>query len=197
MAILYTQAQVNTAQLRAQVAMYEISQSIENGFYYLYSPVYQTYKDLQYDIYTLFNVISNETSFVTYSSNPTTYESQFYELVGSLINKTKQFDVYGQFGGTTNPNYQPPAGTIINVTTTGATVQIFNRTQADLIADGFGGYYLPFIDNSGNPFSGAIKPLEITVDGVGISLQPNYDFFPMRLYGFSNNAPQVIILTVI
>lgn len=122
MAILYTQAQVNNAQLRAQVAMYIISQNIENGFYYLGSPVYQTYKTLQYSIYVLFNIIGNEEQFVTFNPNPTPYEYSFYELVGSLINKTKQFDVYGLFGGNTNPNYQPPNGTIINVINQGSIV---------------------------------------------------------------------------
>lgn len=113
--ILYTQAQVTDAQLRAQVAMYEVSQSIENGFYYIYSPVYQTYKALQYDIYTLFNVIGNEVGFVSFDSTPTTYEFQFYDLVGSLINKTKQFDVFGQFGGVLNPNAQIPGQIIVTV----------------------------------------------------------------------------------
>jgi len=120
-AILYTQAQVNAAQLRAQVAMYEISQSIENGFLYFGNSVYQTYKDLQYDIYTLFNVIGNEEQFVTFSPTPSAYENYFYELVGSLINKTKQFDVYGQFGGNTNPNAQIP-GTVINIVNAGSVI---------------------------------------------------------------------------
>jgi hypothetical protein len=135
-AILYTQVQVNAAQLRAQVAMYEISQSIENGFYYLGSSVYQTYKDLQYDIYTLFNVIGNEEQFVTFSSTPSTYETEFYELVGALINKTKQFDVYGQFGGNVNPNAQIP-GTVVNIINQGSvinetTIPFTNQTTITL-----------------------------------------------------------------
>ena len=130
MAILYTQAQVFNAKLRAQVAMYDVSQAIENGFYYLGSSVYQTYKDLQYDIYILFDIISNEEPFVTYNPSPTTYEYQFYELVGSLINKTKQFDVYGQFGGNTNPNAQIPDTTIIINGTTGSVI---NTTQIPFV----------------------------------------------------------------
>lgn len=131
MAILYTPPQVNSALLRAQVGMYLISQNIENGFNYLYSPVYQTYKALQYDIYILWNIITNENPFVTYSSTPTPHETSFYELVGSLINKTKQFDVYGQFNGNVSPYYQPPAGTVIKITTTGS---IINSTQIPFTA---------------------------------------------------------------
>ena len=116
MAILYTQSQVNNALLRGQVAMYVISENIEDGFMYFYPQQYALYKALQYDIYTLFNVVYNESSFVTYASMPTLYEYMFYEVVGSLINKTKQVDVFGEFGGTTNSNYQAP-GTIIVVPT--------------------------------------------------------------------------------
>lgn len=118
MAILYTEAQVENALVRGMVAMYLISQTIQNGFYYMYSPIYRTYKDLQYDIYILTTTISDETPYVTYNPTPTTYETQFYELVGSLINKTKQFDVYGQFDGSVNPNFQPTGNTVINITNT-------------------------------------------------------------------------------
>lgn len=199
MAILYTRAQVNAAQLRAQVAMYEISQAIENGFYYFYNPVYQTYKALQYDIYTLFTTINNESTYVTYASTPSIYEYNFYELVGSLINKTKQFDVYGQFGGSVNPNYQPPAGTVINTPSVGSNIVMITKNQTNLIEDGAGSgnWYLPFLDANNQPFAYNIKPLELTINGIGIALQPNYDFVPMRLYGFANNATQTIILTVI
>jgi|SRR6185312_13866116 len=95
-----------------------------------------------------------------------------------------------------DPNVVIP-GTTINITVDGAVVQAFNRTEANLLPDGIGGYYLPFIDDSGQPFAANIKPLELTIDGVGITLQPNYDFVPMRLYGFANNVTQTITLTVI
>lgn len=113
MAILYTSEQVEKAQERAVIALVLISEKIQNGFYYFYSPVYNTYKDLQYDIYTLHNVIANENPYVTYNSTPTQYEYQFYELVGSMINKTKAFDAFGQYGGVQNPNYQSPDVTVI------------------------------------------------------------------------------------
>lgn len=113
MAILYTSEQVEKAQERAVIALVLISEKIQNGFYYFYSPIYNTYKDLQYDIYTLQNVIANENPYVTYNSTPTQYEYQFYELVGSMINKTKAFDAFGQYGGSQNPNYQSPGITVI------------------------------------------------------------------------------------
>lgn len=197
MAILYTEAQVENAQLRALVAMYEISQKIQNGFYYFYSPIYKTYKTLQYDIYTLYDVISHENPYVTYNPTPTTYESQFYELVGSLINKTKQFDVFGQFGGAVNPNYQSATVPVVINDTSGDSVAMIEKDETNLISDGFGGYYLPFTDEDGNPFLPNVVPIQITIDGVGIAIQANYDFYPMRLYGFANNAAQTIILTVI
>ncbi len=150
MAILYTQAQVDNAKLRAQVAMYDISRSIENGFYYLGSSVYQTYKDLQYDIYILLDIISNEEPFVTFNPSPTTYETSFYELVGSMINKTKQFDVYGVFGGSTNPNYQPPTNTIV-------------------VPGGTSGQVIEFTINAGEPI-----PFEYAYT---LSEQPDVSFY--------------------
>lgn len=133
--ILYTQAQVTNAQLRAQVAMYLISQSIENGFYYFGNPVYKTYKALQYDIYTLFNVIGNEGGFISYSSAPTAYEMNFYNLVGAMINKIKQFDVYGAFGGAVNPNAQIPNQTTVTIS----------------VLVGYNKNTIPFTTDSGSP----------------------------------------------
>ena len=195
MAILYTEAQVENAQLRAQVAMYEISQNIENGFYYLGNPVYQTYKALQYDIYCLFNTIGNEIGFVTFNPTPTTYEYSFYELVGSMINKIKQFDVYGQFGGTVNPNYQPPSGDII--VSGGFTPTIITKTQADLIDAGGGNWYLPFLDNSDVALPSGIVPVSVVVNGVSFTFTFDGTFTPPRIYGFGNNDPQTIVITAI
>lgn len=197
MAILYTEAQVENAQLRAQIAMYEISQNIENGFYYMYSPVYQTYKTLQYDIYILFNIIGNENPYVTYNSTPSTYEYQFYELVGSLINKTKQFDVLGQFGGDVNPNYQPPAGTVVVVNEDFVPI-VITKTQTDLIDAGGGNWYLPFLDNNNAALPSGTVPVSIQVNGVGISADGlDETFTPPRIFGFANNNTQIIVITAI
>lgn len=195
MAILYTEAQVENAQLRAQIAMYEISQNIENGFYYMYSPVYQTYKTLQYDIYILFNIIGNENQFVTYNSTPTTYEYSFYELVGSMINKIKQFDVYGQFGGTVNPNYQPPSGEIIIIG--GFAPTIITKTQADLVDAGGGNWFLPFLDNSEVALPSGVIPVSVVVNGVSFTFTFDTTFTPPRIFGFGNNDVQVIVVTAI
>ena len=189
--ILYTQAQVTNAQLRAQVAMYLISQQIENGFYYFYNPVYQTYKALQYDIYTLFNVIGNENGFISYSPTPTSYEMKFYDLVGSLINKIKQFDVYGAFGGSQNPNYQPPAGTVIIINPGGGGIPApLTFTDLNLLFDGTNGqWYLPF--------TSIYAPVLVVSNGV--SFTPIWDetFSPSRIYGFISNATQTITVYLI
>lgn len=117
---LYTQAQVGSTLLRAEVALYLISKKIQNSFYYLNNPIYVNYKDLQYDIYTLFTSISYNEQFVSFDPFPDTYETGFYQLVGSLINKIKQVDFTGMFGGAINPNYQN-TGSITIVITTGGT----------------------------------------------------------------------------
>lgn len=117
---LYTQAQVGSTLLRAEVALYLISKKIQNSFYYLNNPIYVNYKDLQYDIYTLFTSISYNEQFVSFDPFPDTYETGFYQLVGSLINKIKQVDFTGMFGGSINPNYQN-TGSITIVITTGGT----------------------------------------------------------------------------
>lgn len=109
---LYTLAQVQDAQLRALVGMALISDNIQSGFYY-FTPTYGTYKNLQYDIYTLYSTVTNELGFITFSSNPTAYEYQFYDIVGSLINKTKQVDVFGKYGGSINPYYQDTLNGIV------------------------------------------------------------------------------------
>ncbi len=97
---------------------------------------------------------------------------------------------------TIDPNFQAPNTTII-IEATPDNVQSFIKSEADLIDDGFGGYYLPFLNGDDQPFAVGVVPIQLTVDGVGLALQPNYSFDPMRLYGFANNATQTIILTVI
>lgn len=112
---IYTKPQVDNALLRAQVAMYLISKKIQDSFYYFNNPIYINYKDLQNDIYTLFIVLTYQEPFVTFDSTPTTFEGQYYNLVGSMINKTKQVDVFGVFGSTLNPNFQSTVSIVVDI----------------------------------------------------------------------------------
>lgn len=118
---LYTAAQVQNALLRGQVAILLISQRIQSQFLYFNPPQYNTFKDLQYDIYCLWAVCTQEFSYVDFVDVPDTYVYQYFELVGALIEKTKQVDVFGAYGGATNPNYVPPAGgTVVVINPSGA-----------------------------------------------------------------------------
>lgn len=118
---LYTAAQVQNALLRGQVALLLISQKIQSNFLYFNNKQYSTFKDLQYDIYCLWIVCTQEFSYVDFVDSPSEYVYQYFELVGALIEKTKQVDVFGAYGGATNPNYVPPAGgTVVVINPSGA-----------------------------------------------------------------------------
>ena len=191
MAELYTQTDVNNVLLRAQVAMELTSQRIGSEFMYFNTQVYNTFKDLQYDIYTLFNVITNENPFVTYASTPSTYEGKFYKLVGALINKLRFVDNMGAFSGGINPNYQSPNITL-SITSTGSTPERLVFDQSNLIdADPpNGNWYLPY--------AGSKTPIELLINDVQTgAVQIDYSFTPARIYGFASNATQTIQLTVI
>lgn len=101
-------------------------------------------------------------------------------------------------GGPIDPNAQNP-GVVIDVEASGVDIISISKSQTNLIEDGVdsGNWYLPFLDGSAQPFATGVNPFSLTIDGVGIELQPNYNFSPMRLYGFANNDTQVIILKVI
>lgn len=99
-------------------------------------------------------------------------------------------------GATIDPNFQNP-NTTINIINEAGSVVTITKSQADLIDAGGGNFYLPFLDANGDAFATGVVPILLTVNGVGIPLQPDYTFTPMRLYGFSNNDTQVIELTVI
>lgn len=193
---LYTQAQVDTALQRGLVALLLISQKIQSGFLYLYSGQYQTYKDLQYDIYCLYTSVNNEQGFVEYGLSPNSYELSFYGLVGALIKKTKTVDVGGAYDGSINPNYQAP-NIIIEIVEGGFTpTPPYTKTEADLIEDGAGSgnWYLPFLDNSGNAPAAGLIPVQVTdtlFDGT-FTFTYNNSFTPGRIYGFTSNEAQSI-----
>ncbi len=108
--MIYTQAQVTSTLQRALNVLLLISQKIENGFYYLYSAKYNEYKHQQYDVYILFKVINKEQSYVGFGDYPpSTYEANFYALVGKLIWLCSNYDLF-QSGQTISPGYQPPSG---------------------------------------------------------------------------------------
>ena len=199
MANLYTAGQVEDTLLRAQVAMYLISEEIGAKFYYLNVPIYNNYKDLQYDIYTLYQVIIEAKQFVTYNPVANIFESGFYMLVGALINKVKQVDVYGAFGGTVNHNYQDPSGIIVvDVTEVPKPPFDIQKTEADLIDAGGGNWYLPLLDESDNPLVNGAIPVSVTLNGESFTFTYSKNFTPPRIYGFaSDDAPQAIIVTLV
>lgn len=99
---------------------------------------------------------------------------------------------------TIDPNYQAPNTNIIVDVPPDNVITVI-KSQNDLIEDGVssGNWYLPFLDANGQPFANGVVPIQITVNGVGIAIQINYAFTPVRLYGFANNSTQSIILSVI
>lgn len=130
---------------------------------------------------------------------------QYQLTIGDYISSTTQtlYDRINNFIGipynaTLDPNFQSP-NTTINIINESGSVMVIPKDQANLVEDGSGSgnWYLPFLDEDDQPFASNIKPFELTVGGVGIALQPNYNFTPMRLYGFANNLTQTIELTVI
>lgn len=92
---------------------------------------------------------------------------------------------------TIDPNYQNPHYTI-NVTAIAGGAVTYTYHETDLIDAGGGNYYLPF-----NFDITKFVPIELVTNGVGIPIQPDYNFTPMRLFGFANNATQTILLTII
>lgn len=111
---LYTQSQVQIALQRASVALLLISQKIASQFMYLQPYLYNTYKDLQYDIYNLYTTVNDELPYQQFTATPNTYEQSYYALVGAMIEKTKTVDVFGAYDGASNINYQAP-GTTVNI----------------------------------------------------------------------------------
>lgn len=70
--------------------------------------------------------------------------------------------------------------------TGGGVVPImFTYTQADLLLDGFGGYYLPLV------LPGTRKPFYASINGDSIPL--NYSASTSRFNGFANNLPTQVI----
>jgi len=98
----------------------------------------------------------------------------------------------GQYaGGAIDPNAQNP-NTIINVTTPGFEPTVLDFTQANLVSDGQGGYYLPIIGGDG------LVIVSVTSNGIGVEgLIPDYTVSPPKLYNFANNSNQAIIVTLI
>jgi hypothetical protein len=97
---------------------------------------------------------------------------------------------------TIDPNFQNPAF-IIGIQTPFAPV-ILNKTDSQLIDAGGGNWYLPFLDNSGNPITNGSVPVFVTDNGVSFTFTFDQTFSPARIFGFGNNVPvQTIVVTVI
>lgn len=103
----------------------------------------------------------------------------------------------GDYGATytVDPSVKIPGQTVI-INQDG--VPPITRNQGDLIyvSDEIG-YYLPFVDDDGNPFTTGMVPVLVQVNGVGTSVTFDSTFFPARIYGFANNATQTIVVTIV
>lgn len=87
-----------------------------------------------------------------------------------------------------DPNFQT-AGIIIDVIPSGFEPTFITYTQANLVSDGQGGYYLPLVGANG------LTVVSVSSNGVGLSgLTPIYTTNPTNLYGFANNSAQSIIV---
>lgn len=128
-----------------------------------------------------------------------------WDIADSLIDVTTdaiyrillcEISDYTGIGVVANPNVYIPGQTVIP---SPASLLILDKDQTNLLEDGegSGNWYLPFLNYGDVPFLPNVKPVELTLNGVGIPLQPNYNFVPMRLYGFTSNDAQTIKLSVI
>src|SRR4051812_12741976 len=113
MATLYTKQNIDDALIRAQIALYITSKTIEDEYLYLYNFRLRKYKELQYDIYILFRVLSSEQQFVSYSPVTSLWELAYYDMVSKLVKLTKQVDTSGLFGTYINPYFQSTTGIVI------------------------------------------------------------------------------------
>lgn len=69
------------------------------------------------------------------------------------------------------------------------------KNQTNLLPDGLGNWYLPWLDNTGQPIADVdVMPLSVTVNGITQPpFQLNRNFTPARMYGFSDTIyPQNI-----
>lgn len=102
-------------------------------------------------------------------------------------------------GGSIDPNAQNP-GVIIDVTTEGFEPLVLVKSEADLVEDGAGSgnWYLPYLNNSAGAITNGIVPVSVLTNNISIPAS-GYDatFTPQRIYGFSNNSTQTIIVTCV
>lgn len=129
-----------------------------------------------------------------------------YQLNQNDLTSSTTLTIYDRLSGligvdtTANvidPNYQAPNTTIV-VDESGANVIMLNKTDTDLVIDGNGNYYLPFLNNSGGGLPIGSVPVSVLLNGVQIEPALDTTFTPQRIYGFANNvAPQTIIVTVV
>jgi hypothetical protein len=194
---LYTQAQVQQSLQRGLVSLLLISQKIQSDFLFFNTSIYNTYKNLQYDIYQIYTAVNNEQGFINYGELPNPYEENFYQLVGALVKKTKTIDVFGAYGGSLNPNYQAP-NVIIDITLPELATFDLYKTDVNLLDAGGGNWYLPFLNEDGSALPSTYKPVLVTDNGVSFGYTFDGSVTPPRIYGFGNNSPtQNIVVTVV
>lgn len=68
------------------------------------------------------------------------------------------------------------------------------RNQDNLVDAGGGVWYLPFVDDDGDPIGNNIVPSVVTTNGVSFFSTFDDTQVPSRLYGFTGNYAQVIIV---
>lgn len=134
-------------------------------------------------------------------------KSGYFGLAIADYNSIPAVDIYNQLvdigstwmgGITIDPNAQV-GGIMIDIIIPFAPL-ILSKTQADLIEDGVGtgNWYLPYLDNSGNPITNGIVPVSVLTNGISLPAS-GYDatFTPQRIYGFTGSYSQVIVITCI
>jgi len=110
------------------------------------------------------------------------------DLYKALLN---EIYLYSGIGMVYDPSVVIPGVTIPTNPSEGTTAFELVRTEADLLQDEYGSWYLPVISNGG--FYLTAKFAMVSSNGVtlaGAHLDTNE--VPNRIYGFANNEPQSI-----
>lgn len=97
-----------------------------------------------------------------------------------------------------NPNVYIPGVTIVMDSPDSATD--LERTENDLLETSLGSgiWYLPFRDDEGVSITDGRLPTAILVNGTGlVGWQIDTTVTPYRIYGFSDNSPQEIIVRLV
>jgi len=171
MSSVYSIPQIVEILARAERSLLIISERIRDNFLYLYNPEYGYFKDLQYDIYTLFKTIGQEINY-------TPYDSDFYPLVNVLISKCEMVDAYNSQYNTINPNYSNINDNIITIT----IITDFNTNYGEPVILNKNSFEIDGITYLNNNWVGLNNFLIFYNEG-GRYLTPNVDYIVLSSGG--------------